>query len=349
MKVIQVGDIANVARTLTKGLRAEGVDARLALMPKPADVEESQAGVDIIRTPFRTLTQTVLLSRLFGRYWKFDIFHAHAMYNILLGQIGRLNVSHFHGDDLLELASGDSFLGGLMIKAMHRTGHICVSTPNLLEVLAGFGVDLGKVTFLPNPVEADHFRPKDDIQPHGEDEDTVKLFHPTRFQHKKRNDKLFEAYAELQDRYPLSLYLIENKSFSPAHEEMLALIRKLGLKRVNFLPRLPHRQLVDYYNAADIVLDQFGSPAMGLVSLEALACGKPVVSTYPLQSGSYPEKPPVLSGFTVVEIKESISYLVENRVKWTEIGWRGREWILKNHALPVVIARLLEVYRKVLE
>ncbi len=345
MKVLQVGDVANVARTLTAGLRAEGMDARLVIMPKPGYQEAPEDGIDIIRTPFRALTHSLLVGRLFGRYRKREIFHAHALYNIPLMLLGKLIISHFHGDDLLEVASGDTLLGHLLRKAMHKTRRILVSTPDLLECVAGFGIPEEKVTFLPNPIDVDHFSPRDGMEPLGED-NTVKLFHPTRFQTKKHNERLLYAYRELQDKYPISLYLIKDTRTSPTYGKMVALIKKLGLKRVYFLPPLPHKQMISYYNAADIVLDQFDRPIMCLVSLEAMACGKPVISAFPQDEKNYSQKPPVMKGFTVEQIMESISFLVENRDKWAEIGSKGREWVIQHHSTPRTISQLIGIYEE---
>jgi len=350
MKVIQVGDVANVGRTLIKGLRAEGVDAVLVIMPKPGDTDvPEEPGIDIIRRPYRILTHAVLLSRLLGKYRQSDIFHAHALYNIPLMLLNKLTVSHFHGDDLLEVASGDTVFSKLLRRAMRKTKCILVSTPDLPDIVAGLGMPMEKVTFLPNPIDVDHFRPGKANSPFGENDGTIKLFHPTRFQEKKHNERLLYAFKELQTKYPLSLYLIEHKFHSEDQQKIAGLIEELGLKRTFFLPAVAHKNLVSYYNAADIVLDQFDRPIMCLVSLEALACGKPVISGFPENSGSYPEPPPVLRGFTVEDIVRSVTYLVENRDQWEEIGRKGREWIIRNHALPAVVSRLHDIYRKLLE
>jgi len=350
MKVIQVGDIANVARTLTQGLREAGIDSRLLLMPKSGDTDvPEEPGIDIIRQRFRVLTHLILICRLLGRYRNSDIFHAHALYNILLMFLNKLEVSHFHGSDLLEVASGNSLYSKLLRRAMHKTKRILVSTPDLLDRVAAIGIPLEKVTFLPNPIDVNHFRPREVQSLFGENDLTIRLFHPTRFQSIKHNERLLYAFQQLQTKYPLSLYLIQHKFHSPDQQKIADIIKKLGLKRTYFIPAVSHKRLVSYYNAADIVLDQFERPIMSLVSLEALSCGKPLISAFPQDSESYPEDPPVLRGFTVEEIAESISFLVEHRDQWEDIGRKGREWVIRNHSMPVVISQLKKIYQELLD
>ncbi len=348
MRIIQVGDVANVGRELIKGLRRRGEQANLLLMPKPGDNEPSQEGVEIIRTPLRALTHTILLSKLLGRYRHSEIFHAHALYNILLAGMHRLTVAHFHGDDLLEVASSGSRLGRTLVEAMKRSRRILVSTPDLPPVAASFGIERAKITFLPNPIDTDIFRPLAGGERLPGGENTIKLFHPTRFQDKKHNERLLEALARLQDKYPVSLYLIEQKRGSPLHARMTSMIAELGLRNVIFLPKVPHAQLAGYYNSADIVLDQFDKPINCLVALEAMACGKPVVSGFPDKGDAYPEPPPVLHGFSTGQIEQSLSWLFENRDRWDEIGRNGTAWIAANHAMSVVVPRLIEIYRNAL-
>ena len=48
--------------------------------------------------------------------------------------------------------------------------------------------------------------------------------------------------------------------------------------RLLILPPRPHRELVDYYRAADVCLVPSRTESFGLVALEAAACGTPVVA-----------------------------------------------------------------------
>ena len=58
------------------------------------------------------------------------------------------------------------------------------------------------------------------------------------------------------------------------------LVDELGLARqVRFVPPQPHHILSTYYRAADVVIVPSRSESFGLVALEAMACGIPVVAS----------------------------------------------------------------------
>jgi len=61
---------------------------------------------------------------------------------------------------------------------------------------------------------------------------------------------------------------------------MHSLVDELGLhNRVRFVEPQPHHILSTYYRAADVVLVPSRSESFGLVALEAMACGVPVVAS----------------------------------------------------------------------
>jgi glycosyltransferase involved in cell wall biosynthesis len=63
------------------------------------------------------------------------------------------------------------------------------------------------------------------------------------------------------------------------YEELTTLKRDLGLKNVHFLGHVNQKQLVDLYNIADVSTVPSRTEPFGLVAIEALACGTPVVGT----------------------------------------------------------------------
>lgn len=62
-------------------------------------------------------------------------------------------------------------------------------------------------------------------------------------------------------------------------EDLLKLRDELDLKNVHFLGHVNQQQLVDLYNLADVSTVPSRTEPFGLVAIEALACGTPVVGT----------------------------------------------------------------------
>jgi D-inositol-3-phosphate glycosyltransferase len=63
-------------------------------------------------------------------------------------------------------------------------------------------------------------------------------------------------------------------------EQLQALARELGIsERVHFLGARPQKELPEIYNAADVTVVPSYHESFGLVSVESLACGTPVVAT----------------------------------------------------------------------
>lgn len=74
---------------------------------------------------------------------------------------------------------------------------------------------------------------------------------------------------------------------SAAQRRLVQLAEDLGVsERVTFAGRVVHERLPDYYRSADVVVLPSRYESFGLVTLEALACGTPVVAT---RTGVAPE------------------------------------------------------------
>jgi len=94
-------------------------------------------------------------------------------------------------------------------------------------------------------------------------------------------NKLIEAIASLNSEYLIKLIIIGGDDYSRGEIKRLKhLSNNLGIgDHVDFLGSVPQEQLPLYYNAADLCVTPSYYETFGLVSLEALACGTPVVST----------------------------------------------------------------------
>jgi D-inositol-3-phosphate glycosyltransferase len=102
-----------------------------------------------------------------------------------------------------------------------------------------------------------------------------------RFVSLKGIERLMAAVSMLPPHKDVRLLLIGGDGAASASTlELKALSRRLGIAQKVIIPgRIEHADLVDYYNAADVVALPSYYESFGLVVLESLACGTPVAAT----------------------------------------------------------------------
>jgi D-inositol-3-phosphate glycosyltransferase len=102
-----------------------------------------------------------------------------------------------------------------------------------------------------------------------------------RFDTVKGIDRLVSAMTYLRRRDSLRLVLVGGDGpASPATRRLQKQARDLGLQdTVRFAGRIDQDRLPPYYSAADVLVVPSLYESFGLVGLEALACGTPVVAT----------------------------------------------------------------------
>ncbi len=134
-----------------------------------------------------------------------------------------------------------------------------------------------RVIFAPPGVDTDRFRPPEaasETPGPGVVLCVGRLADP-----RKRVDLLFEAYAGLCARLEDPPRLLLAGSSAPT-EASWARARELGvLERIEFRPDVPGDELVELYRSASIFALSSDEEGLGIVIVEAMACGLPVVST----------------------------------------------------------------------
>lgn len=95
----------------------------------------------------------------------------------------------------------------------------------------------------------------------------------------KGYDKVLACLPELLADYPNLQYILAGKSDEQEHRRLTNIIRKLGLESCVHLPGfLPDAELSDHYLLADVFVMPSKKEGFGLVFIEALAHGVPVVA-----------------------------------------------------------------------
>jgi D-inositol-3-phosphate glycosyltransferase len=142
-----------------------------------------------------------------------------------------------------------------------------------------------KIRVIPCGVDLELFQPGDRKawrRLHGIAPDAEVALYVGRFAPLKGIDTLLEAVADLKSEWP-RLHLLVVGGDGPDSQNARALVRmvrELGIQdRVTFKGRVDQSALPGYYNACDFLAVPSHYESFGLVILEALACGTPVVTT----------------------------------------------------------------------
>lgn len=147
-----------------------------------------------------------------------------------------------------------------------------------------YGADAARIAMVPGGVDVDHFRPMDktrarrrlEIEPR-----VVLLLSIGRLTPQKGQDRIINALACLDGDFRPHLMVVGgNGDGDPERRRLQKLAARAGVQeRVTFCGSVAHRDLPVYYAAADMVVLASHYESFGLVGLEALACGRAVVST----------------------------------------------------------------------
>lgn len=109
---------------------------------------------------------------------------------------------------------------------------------------------------------------------------------------------------------------------------------------------MPHERAMRLYRDADLIVDQLLDGHYGMLAVEGMALGKPVVCfVSDRMRGKYPAGLPLISA-EPGNLKEVLENLIQNRDALPEIGKRGRAYVQAHHNMDVEIARLIGLYRE---
>lgn len=259
---------------------------------------------------------------------KADIYHVHYLLQDCY-LASRLNkkplIGHAHGSDLR--SSLNHPLWGRIVRHNLKTcNKILVSTPDILEIAKLYRID---AEYLPNPVDSSLFFPKPLIP---SKKKKVLLASNSNWEI-KGTDIAIRALSKISKEVEVSI-IKYGKDFN----KTLSLASSLGLK-LKILPKLSHDKLNQYYWEADIVIDRFALGSLGMVSLEAISCGRPVLSWV---SSEYPEN----RTFPLRDLldEEMIAETILNPL--SDLWKQQYNFVKENHNIEKITSRLSSLYNK---
>ncbi|RLF49722.1 MAG: hypothetical protein DRN20_01380 [Thermoplasmata archaeon] len=205
-----------------------------------------------------------------------------------------------------------------------------------------------------------------DVVPNAVD---TKKFHPIEGENEVRKKYRIRGYVVLfvgrLVRHKGVDYLIKSAKYVPNAKFLIVgdgnmrpyledLARKEGVKdRVIFAGKVKDEMLPEYYNAADVlVLPSISRlEAFGIVLLEAMACGKPVIATdIPGVRDVVDESCGLLAEpMDEKDLADKINTILGDEGLREKMGKNARERVLRNFQWPDIATRIERIYYKVVQ
>jgi glycosyltransferase involved in cell wall biosynthesis len=275
-----------------------------------------------------------ILDKTFRIAWKIlrakgNVYHVHYLLQdcYVASKLGkRPLIGHAHGSDIRETI--DHFFWGRIVRNnLKNCNKVLVSTPNLLEKARKYNENS---EYIPNPVDTDLFYPVEQKKPNRRLRVLIAAGNNWKI---RGTDKVLYALKSIEKEVDISLI-----KYGGDTQKTLRLAKNLGLK-LHVLSFVSHNEMPRYYWDTDVVIASIGiGGTLGMVALEAIACGRPVVAHVSSDFSEY-KGFPLLDVSTSEDIVDAILSLEDEDV------WKKQYAYLKsNHNPERVTKRLLQIY-----
>jgi phosphatidyl-myo-inositol alpha-mannosyltransferase len=284
------GGVNNHILPLARQFRCAGHEVRIIGPASDTDSLPTAPGVIVIGRPFPvpasgSVARIALSFRLAGQVKavlneeQFDVVHVHEPLMPLLPiQFLRfseaVNVGTFHA-----AREGGNRLYSYSRRLLRRwyrklDGKIAVSPAAAALVSRYFR---GYYNIIPNGVDLEEFRrPVDPLPQYGDGMQNILFL--GRFEKRKGLSYLLRAFPAVKREMPNTRLIVAGDGRSrPRYERY---VRRAGLRDVVFTGYVPSEDLARYQRTADVYCSPAtGNESLGIVLLEAMAAGRPIVAS----------------------------------------------------------------------
>jgi len=250
----------------------------------------------------------------------------------------------FHCHTLSE--SIDIYRGSLFNRSILRrcADHYISIGHRTRKLLCDLGIEESRVSVIPNGVDVQKFVPGE------RKEKNLLLFHG-RMVRRKGLHVLLQALPSLKHSVKLIISgIVADKRYC---EELYALMSTIDLSRhsITHLGPVGTEQLVQLYQRSSIFICPSLKEEFGIVNIEAMACGTPVIAT---KVGNIPDIIDHMENGILVppndpqRLAEAIDYLLENDEDRFRFSKMARQKVVECFSWDAIVAELLGLYRLVL-
>lgn len=283
---------------------------------------------------------------------EYDIVETHVPYPIY-SQFACIPYVVYDAGWIRYFPFSDDIRDKLARRGYRKARAVIITNPDTFEIADGLPyLRKQKIHFSPFAIDSDKYTPLNmkELRAKYAKEDDILLFSPSRQAWKEKgNDKMLRAYSRFIKLFPNSKFIMVAWSIDEDNSKQLA--NSLGISdKIVWIKPVPKNQLIQYYSAVDIVLDQFVVGSWGTSTPEVMSCGKPVLMYYKKDyiMRAFREEPPILNSFTEEEIYSNLVKLANDADLRNELGRESREWVIKTHSPRLVAHKHIEILESVL-
>ncbi len=228
---------------------------------------------------------------------------------------------------------------------LEKCAHVVAPTASIHDLIQReYAVD-APTTVVPTPVNLDQY---DDLKPRRVRtdlglEEAELLLYVGRLAGEKSLDFLMRAFARVAAKRPQARLLLVGQG--PEEDSLREMAQELGLgERVVFAGTVPHDEVPHYAAAADLFVFSSTTETQGLVLIEAMAAGAPVVAVKaPGSTDVLAEGGGMLVPSREDTFADAVLELLSDKPRLREMGEQAARAV-QRYAVPVATERLLAVY-----
>ena len=225
---------------------------------------------------------------------EYDVVHSHYWLSSWVGRelsqaMGVPHVVTFHTLSLIKMQSRAGEVEPaerpvVEAEVMATADRIIAFSPHERDAMARlYGADAGKVSLVPCGVDLSLFRPLDQNSVRarlGLNGEKI-LLYVGRIEPLKGLELLVETAAQMDSDESVRVVVVgADANGDREMDRVKRLAKERDLEdQIDFVGQVDHNELPLYYNAADVCVVPSYYESFGLVALESMACGTPVVAT----------------------------------------------------------------------
>lgn len=297
-------------------------------------------------------------ARVAEKGFRFDLIHAHTVYPdgfaavLAARALRRPVVITLHGSDV-NVHFQHRIWRKLGLFALSRADQVIAVGEGLRRTVANKQVtNEDKITVIPNGVDVSRFVPLPRVEALkrlGLQSEGSKILYVGNMRQSKGIDYLLKAAKMLLETFDhhIEFFLIGEGEYE---RQARLLAGKLGITHaVHFTGGKPNEEIPLWMNAGDVLVLPSLSEGFGVVLIEAMACGRPVVAT---RCGGPEDIVTPDTGILVPPADEdalwrAMAEVLRSRHQFTR--QKIREYVVHKYAYERIAALILEVYRQALD